>query len=262
MQRTINRIKTFFKYRELFFQLVSRDIKNKYRKSVLGYFWSILNPLLTMLVMAIIFSQIFDRVQFFPIYIIIGHLIFQFMAGSGSASMNSITGNASLLRKIYIPKYIFTLAIVTSELVTLFFSLGAFLILCIVLKVPFTPQFFLIIIPIMLVYIFNIGLGLFLAQAAVFFKDIVHIWGVIVTAWMYFSAIFYPVSRLPDWIRPIIMKYNPMYFYITLFRNFTIGTEYMNNLDLVIRGTIAAGIMLLIGLVSFTYSKNKFLLHI
>jgi ABC-type polysaccharide/polyol phosphate export permease len=90
----------------------------------------------------------------------------------------------------------------------------------------------------------------------------VHIWSVIVTAWMYLSCIFYPVTILPEWLRSFVENYNPLYFYITMFRNFTIGTAGMGSLDLVVRGAIAAGIMLIIGLVSFTYSKNKFILHI
>jgi len=103
---------------------------------------------------------------------------------------------------------------------------------------------------------------LFLAQATVFFRDTVHIWGVVTTAWMFLSAIFYPVEILPDRLYFFVTNFNPMYFYITMFRNFTIGEAYMGSLDLAIRGAVAAALMLLIGLVSFAYSKNKFILHI
>jgi len=263
MTKTLERLRILLKYRELFFQLISRDIKIKYRKSVLGYVWSVLSPLLTMIVLAIVFSHMFSRsIPFFPIYLISGQLLFTFMSSATSRSLTSVTGNASLLKKIYVPKYIFTLASITSELVTFFFSMGALLIVVIALKAPVSWRFIFNIIPIVEQYVFCIGLGLFLAQAAVFFRDIHHIWAVFTTAWMYLSAIFYPVTILPESIRNIVMNYNPMYFYITMFRNFTIGSADIANLDLAVRGAIAAVLTLFIGLISFSYTKNKFILYI
>ena len=263
IQRTLFRLRTFFRFRELFFQLVSRDIKLKYRRSVLGYLWSVLNPLLTMAVMFIVFSNIFARgVPNFTIYLLIGHLLFTFMSTATTRALPSITGNANLLKKVYVPKYIFTLAVITSELVSFLFSMGALLVLLIVTKTPITVQFLFTLIPIMQLYIFCIGLGLFLAQATVFFHDIVYIWSVVSLAWLYLSAIFYPVSILPEWLHHLVTNYNPMYFYITMFRNFTIGSTDMDSLALAIRGTVAAGLVLLFGLISFAYSKKKFILYI
>jgi len=263
IQKTFSRLRIFLKYRELFFQLVSRDIKLKYRRSFLGYVWSMLNPLLTMLVLVIVFSSMFSpTIQYFPIYLLIGNLLFSFMSGAVSRSLFSVLGNASLLKKIYIPKYIFTLATVTSEFVTFLFSLGALIILMFATKTPFTVRIIFIIIPIIELYIFCIGLGLFMAQATVFFRDMVYIWSVISIAWLYVSAVFYPVNILPEWLRNLVTHYNPLYFYIAMFRNFTIGSAHSGSLDLAIRGAIAAGFMLLIGFVSFSYSKNKFILYI
>ncbi|MDR0451334.1 MAG: ABC transporter permease, partial [Treponema sp.] len=127
-QGLLARIHTFFRYRELFFQLVSRDIKLKYRRSVLGYLWSVLNPLFTMLIMTIVFSTMFARgVDNFPVYLLSGSLLFSFMSGAVGRAIPSVLGASALIKKIYVPKYIFTLASVTSELVTLLFSLGALL---------------------------------------------------------------------------------------------------------------------------------------
>jgi lipopolysaccharide transport system permease protein len=263
IDKTIMRLGTLFKYRELFFQLVSRDIKLKYRRSILGYLWSVLNPLLTMIVLIIVFSNLFSRnVPNFPIYLLIGQMIFHFMTGAVSNSLKSVIGNASLLKKIYIPKYIFTLADVTSELLFFFFSLGAFVVVIIATKTPITWRILFIIIPIIETYIFCIGLGLFMSQAAVFFRDIIYIWQVVSLAWMYLSAIFYPVSILPGKIHYLVTHFNPMYFYITMFRNFTLGGANMGSLDLAIRGAAAAVLMLFVGLVCFSYNKNKFILYI
>jgi lipopolysaccharide transport system permease protein len=262
IQKTIMRLRTLLRYRELFFQLVSRDIKLKYRRSVLGYFWSMLNPLLTMVVMYIVFSQLFRfTIQYFPIYLLIGNILFMFVSGAVTRSLTSVLGNAVLLKKIYVPKYIFTLAAVTSEFVTFLFSLGAFFVIALATQVPFSPRFLLVIIPIIEIFIFSLGLGLFMAQATVFFRDMVYIWQIVSTAWMYLSAIFYPVSILPDWLHHLVTRYNPLYFYIAQFRNFTIGTAHMGSLDMAIRGAVAAGVMLIIGLVTFSYSKNKFILY-
>ena len=242
--------------------MVSRDIKLKYRRSVLGYMWSMLNPLLTMLVMVVVFSNLFARgVPNFPIFLLIGNSLFSFMTGAVSRSLNSVLGNAALLKKIYIPKYIFTLAAVTSEFVTFLFSLGALIVLIFATKVSLTWRFVFIIIPIVQQYIFCIGLGLFMAQATVFFRDMVYIWQIVSTAWLYVSAIFYPVNILPGWLYNIVTHYNPMYFYIAMFRNFTLSGPNVGSLDLAIRGAIAAVLMLIIGLVSFSYSKNKFILY-
>ena len=262
IEKTISRLQILFKYRELFFQLVSRDIKLKYRRSFLGYIWSMLNPLLTMLVMVIVFSNLFAKnVVNFPIYLLIGNLLFTFMSISVSRSLPSVLGNAGLLKKVYVPKYIFTLAVVTSEFITFLFSMGALIILIFATKTTLTIRFLFVIIPIVQIYFFSIGLGMFMAQATVFFRDMVYIWQVFSIAWLYLSCIFYPVSILPDWLYNIVTRYNPMYFYITLFRNFTLEGPNVGSLDLAIRGSVAAVLMLFVGLISFSYSKNKFILY-
>jgi len=262
MKKTYNRILTFLKYRELFFQLVTRDIKIKYRRSILGYLWSVLNPLLTMIVLVIVFSNLFARgVQNFPVYLLEGQLLFNFMVISTSRSLSSVVGNASLLRKIYVPKYIFTLSVVTSEIITFFFSMGALIVVILFTGAPVTWRYLFTIIPIVELYVFSIGIGLFLAQAYVFFRDVEYIWSVITTAWLYLSAIFYPVTILPENIYYIVTNFNPMYFYITMFRNFTIGSPNMGSLDLAIRGAVFSILALLLGFVSFSYSKKKFILY-
>jgi lipopolysaccharide transport system permease protein len=263
MNKTISRLRTFSNYRELFFQLVTRDIKIKYRRSILGYLWSVLNPLLTMIVLILVFTNMFSRgVDHFPVYLLTGQLLFSFMVISTSRSLTSVIDNAGLLKKIYVPKYIFTLSTVTSEFVTFFFSLCALLIVFIFTKVPFSPRIFFIFIPIIELYVFCIGLAFFLAQAVVFFRDVIYIWSVITTAWLYLSAIFYPVSILPGKLHYLITNFNPMYFYITMFRNFTIGGAGTGNLNLAIRGAVTAIIFLILGIASFSHNKNKFILYI
>jgi lipopolysaccharide transport system permease protein len=253
---------TFLKYRELFFQLVSRDIKLKYRRSVLGYLWSILNPLFTMLIMSVVFSAMLARgIENFPVYLLSGSLLFSFMNGAVGRAIPSVLGAAALLKKIYVPKYIFTLASVTSELVTTLFSLGALLVVIVATGAGFNWRFFLLPVPILELYIFSIGLGLFFSQAFVFFRDVQYLWGVFSTAWMYLTPIFYPVSMLPDRLRFAVTTFNPLYYYIAQFRYFILGGEG-GWAQYTLWGALIAGITLLIGLATFSRAKNKFILYI
>ena len=251
-----------FKYKDLLALLVERDIKLKYRRSFLGYIWSVLNPLLSMLVMVLVFSHMFSRgIENFPVYLICGNILFSFMRESSTLAMDSIVGNASLLKKIYVPKYIFTLSKVTSSLINLLFSLGALVVVMIVTGAKFTWFCLLIVIPLLQLYVFCTGLGLFLAQANVFFRDLRNIWGVVTLAWMYLTPIFYSVDALSPFLRSWIPKLNPMYVYITQFRDFVMTGAWTWD-ALIWRGAFLALAMLGIGLWSFAKTKDKFILYI
>jgi lipopolysaccharide transport system permease protein len=194
------------------------------------------------------------------VYLLIGSLLFGFMNGAVGRAIPSVTGGAALLKKIYIPKYIFTLASVSSEFITMLFSLGALLLVIIFTGVPFTWRYLLIPIPIIELYVFSLGLGLFFAQAFVFFRDVRYLWGVFSTAWMYLTPIFYPVSMLPENVRFGVTNFNPLYYYIAQFRYFVMGGDAGWKLE-ALRGALAAAAMLFIGLAAFSRNKNKFVLY-
>ena len=163
------RIKMLFKYKDLISQLVIRDLKLKYRRSFLGYVWSILNPLLIMIVMTVVFSTMFSRnIENFPVYLLAGRTIFEFVTGSTTQAMHSVIANSALLKKAYVPKYIFTLSKITSALIDMVFSLGALIIVMVATHAKVT--IYIVFFPIVLVqvYLFSLGLGFFLAQANVF----------------------------------------------------------------------------------------------
>ena len=195
MNLFLRRLGGFYQYRFLMQQLVSRDVKLKYRRSFLGYVWSILNPLMIMVIMVIVFSSMFrSDIQNFPVYLIIGQTLFNFMTESTTNAIFSITGNASLLKKTYVPKYVFTVSKVTSSFVNMIFALGALVVVFVVCRV--TPNIYYLLIPLVLVqeYVFCLGLGMLLAQGSVFFRDIQHIYGAVTTAWMYLTPMFYPIT--------------------------------------------------------------------
>lgn len=266
MNRKKNKLSQYFsefwKYRDLLKLLVSRDLKLKYRRSFLGYIWSVLNPLLIMIVMAVVFSHMFQRnIENFPVYLFCGQLLFNYMNQTTHKAIFSVTGNASLLKKTYMPKYIFTLAKITSGLIDLCFSLGALVIVMLATGTRFTLYSLLFPLVILQVYIFCVGLGLFLAQANVFFRDIQYIYNAITTAWLYISCIFYPLNMLPDWLQWIITHLNPMYFYIAQFRAI-IHQGVLPELWFICAGFGAALLSLLVGVFTFMRAKDKFILYI
>lgn len=254
--------KEFWQYKDLLKLLVSRNLKLKYRRSMLGYLWSVLNPLLTMIIMTVVFSTMFSRnIENFPVYLFCGQLLFNFMNNATHQAIFSITSNASLLKKTYVPKYIFALSKITSGMVDLVFSLGALVIVMLFTGARFSLYALLFPIVILQLYIFCVGLGLFMAQANVFFRDIQYIYNALTTAWMYLTPIFYPVEMLPSWLQWFVTHCNPMYFYVTQFRDIMYYCQ-MPTPELLLAGTLTALAMLAFGAWSFTRSQDKFILYI
>ena len=255
-------LRDFWKYKDLLKLLVAKNVKLKYRRSWLGYVWSILNPLLIMVVMSLVFSHMFSRdIENFPVYLFCGQLLFNFMSGATGQSIFSITGNAALLKKTYVPKYMFTLAKVTGFMVDLLFSLGALVI--VIVATGAAVRWYALLIPLVLLqlYVFTVGLSLFLAQASVFFKDTQFIYNAVTTAWMYLTPIFYPLEALPAWLVWCVKHLNPMYFYIGQFRDLV----YYGRLPgpaIILAGCGAALGMLVLGMWSFSRSEDKFILYI
>ncbi|MBE6691702.1 MAG: ABC transporter permease [Ruminococcaceae bacterium] len=252
----------FWKYKDLLKLLVSKNIKLKYRRSFLGYLWSILNPLFIMIVMAVVFSTMFRRsIENFPLYLFCGQLLFNFMNRSTTQAISSITGSGALLKKTYVPKYIFTLARITSGLVDLLFSFGALLIVMIATRASFTWHALLFPLVLVQLYFFCVGLGLFLAQANVFFKDIQYIYNAVTTAWMYLTPIFYDIQMLPEKLQWLVKHFNPMYFYVGQFRDL-VWANRLPGFGIVAAGCLCAVLALIIGVWSFMRSKDKFILYI
>ena len=262
MRKFEYRIKTFNQYKGLIGELVSRDIKLKYRRSFLGYIWSVLNPLLVMIVMTVVFSAMFKRnIQNFPVYLLIGRSTYDFMTASTNAAMHSVTGNAALMKKTYIPKYIFTVSKVTSALVDYVFSLGALLIVMLVTRSPFYWQMILLPVIFIQLYLFCMGLGFLLAALHVFFRDIQYIYRAVTTMWMYLTPIFYPIESLPYGLQLLIKGFNPMYYYVSAFRDVALYGRIPGP-RIMIGGWVFAIVMMVLGLWVFQKNKDKFILYI
>ncbi len=255
-----NTISVFLKYRYLLYNLISRDIKVKYRRSILGIIWSILNPLLMMLVMTAVFSRVFKfNIPNFPVYYLSGSIIWGFFSESTSTSLSSVLGASSLIKKVYIPKYIFPLEKVFFSFVNLLFSIIALIFILIVTKTPVTFTILLFPIPLIYVFIFSLGISMFLAAATVYFRDIIHLYTVILTAWMYFTPIFYPVSILENW--QWLLNFNPLYHYIAYFRDILM----YNTVPSVATNLYCIGyalVSVVIGLAVFKKLQRNFILYL
>ena len=242
-------------------ELVVRDIKVRYRHSVLGLLWTVLNPLLMMIVITIVFSTLFKTdIEHFPIYYLAGSLLFSFNSESTTTAMHSMISNASLIKKVYIPKYLFPFSNVLSAMVNLGFSLIAMFIVMIVTGAPFHVTLLLIPIPIFYVFVFATGLGIMLSALTVFFRDIAHFYGVFILAWTYLTPIFYPVSILPPALMKI-MQFNPMYHYVSFMRDLVLNGTFpsMRGNLICIAMSLA---MLVLGLFVFYKKQDKFVLYV
>ena len=241
--------------------LVSKDFKLKYRRSVLGVAWSVLNPLLMMVVLSAVFSYMFRfDIENFPLYLILGQTLFTMMQNSSTSAMLSIIEASSLIKKVKIDKIVFPLEKVLFELLNYAISLIAVAAVMVYFQV--FPDWNIIFLPLLLLYmiIFCTGLGMLLSALAVFFRDTVHLWGVLCIAWTYMTPLFYPVELLTDWMLKI-MQFNPMYHYVTYLRDIAmwhITPDLKTNL-------ICLGfavVQFAIGLFVFRKMENKFILYV
>ena len=210
--------------------LVRRNIKNQYYRSFIGVLWTVLNPLLNMLVMWFVFSNIFGRDMVsnlpYPLYLLSGNIIFAVMRGSTSSSLTCLVGQRDMLQKTRVSITLFPTANVLSALVTFGFSFIALLLVAIILactgQFTFHWQILLVIVLLPALTLFSLGLSYFLGALYVFFRDLKHLYGVLLTLWTYLTPLFYTVDRLGEQVGKII-AYNPMYHYVEGFREFLRG---------------------------------------
>lgn len=212
-------IHNFLAYKNLLKELVRRDVKTKYRRSVLGMLWSVLNPLGMMIIMSIVFSHVFrSNIVNFPVYLMCGQIMFNFYNEASTVAMSSILGNAALIKKVYVPKYLFPVSKVCSCFVNLVTSFIALVIVIVATGTKLSWTALLVFIPVIYVFVFSLGMGLMLSALVVTFRDLQHLYGVLITAWMYMTPIFYPVDMLPGWVADLV-RLNPLANFIEMFRD-------------------------------------------
>lgn len=257
----LNALDAAERYRFLLLQLVARDFKAKYKRSVLGVLWSFLNPLLTMTVQYIVFSTLFQNdIQNFPAYLLIGGVFFNFFSESCGMGLMSIIGNAPLITKVYIPKYIFPVSRVLSSFINFLLALLPLFTVLLITGQKLTKAFWLLPFSLVCLLLFCMGMVLLLSAMMVFFRDVQFLWNVISILWMYATPIFYPETIIPQQFI-VLYKMNPLYHFIRFTRLILLdGVSPEPRAYLFC--TLASVLPLLLGLAVFRKVQDRFVLNI
>ena len=214
----ISELKELGKYRYLLGQLIRRDILTRYKRSILGVAWTMLNPLGTMLILTFVFSNFFkSEIQHFPVFILSGLLVWNFFSQGTNAAISGLVWGGSLLKRIYIPSTVFGVSAIGTALVNMVVSLVPLVIVMLVDGAPFYWSLLFLPVSILILTTFTLGFGLFISSLAVFFPDVGEMYQVLLTAWMYLTPIIYPESLISPRLLPYY-KINPMYWMVKMFR--------------------------------------------
>lgn len=249
------------RYRYLLKQLVVRDFKVKYKASVLGMFWSFLNPLLSMTVYYFVFSTIFrSNITYFPAYLLTGIVMFNYYSDATNLGLNAIVGNSGLITKVYMPKYIYPLSKVLSSAINLIISFIPLLLVMLVTGVPFSKSLLLLPLVVFFLVVYCLGMSLILSTLMVFFRDTQFLWSVLLTMWNFLTPIFYPESIIPAAFKTLYHM-NPLYQIVYFMRCIAIEGISPNPITY-LYCCLAAFIPLLIGLWVFRKNQDRFVLYL
>ena len=259
LSQAAGKLRALRRFLPLLRELVVRDIKVRYRRSALGLVWTVLHPLLMMTVITFVFSRLFRQsVENYPIYYLSGSILFSFNSEATTTALGSIY--SSLIKKVYIPKYLFPLSNVLSALINLGFSFIAMLLVMLVTGAPFHAPLLLAPAPVFYAFLFSAGLGIFLSAVTVFFRDIAHFYSVFLLAWTYLTPIFYPEDILPA-AALRLMQFNPMYHFVHFLRSLVLyGTLPGWEENVLCLGMGLS--MLSLGLFVFYKTQDRFVLYV
>jgi ABC-type polysaccharide/polyol phosphate export permease len=231
-----------WRYRSLIRNLVSRDLKVRYKRSALGFVWVTLNPLLTTIVLSIAFSFLFGATQpNYPVFVLGGLIIWNLFAQGSVAAMSNLIGNGGTLRRMYIPPSVFVVSAVGSALVNLFFTVIPLLLIALALKAPLSLTWLYVLVACVQVTLFTLGIGLIISTMVVFFNDVYEMYLVLLTAFNYLTPVFYPISILPPWLQRLEL-YNPMYLFVSAAQKAVVGSTIRVGATLV-NGKLVGGVV-------------------
>lgn len=258
----------FKKYSFLMSQMISRDFKVKYKRSVLGIIWSLLYPVLMMAVMALVFSNMFkfkvEGVNYL-VYLMIGFVMFNFFTEATHSAMSSVIGNFSLINKVYLPKYIFPLSKCLFSGINFLLTLIPLAVIILVTgsgdtKCIINVYYLLIPYAFLCMFLFIVGIGFILSCIAVFFRDILYIYGIITTIWNYFTPVFYDISILPETLQKIF-PINPLYQFIDFVRTIILYNELPSLSNFLMCAIYGVG-MFLLGSIIFKAKQDKYIYYL
>ncbi len=264
-------IDSFFRYRYLLKELVVKGIRLKYRRSYLGLVWTLLEPLLTTMVLTLVFGTLLGRGDaLYPIYILSGRLIYSCFSSCSKISMRSIRSNQAMIKKVYVPKYLYPLSSTLYNYILFLLSLIILAVMSIVFRVSFTWHVIEAVIPLVILFILSIGAGLILATVCVFFRDLEYLWDVLLMLIMYCSAIFYKLNDIGGAAKSVL-RWNPLYCIISNFRTvlmekgslfYGTDTAGLSCPTMLVYSAVFSVVALIIGIILFKRHQDRFILHI
>lgn len=255
----LKKIISFKRFSFLLSQLVRRDFKVRYRGSVLGVLWSVLNPLLNMIIISIVFSQVFRAVDNYKMHILSGLVIFNFFSEATNLALTSVTSNFGLITKVYFPKFILPLSKVFSSAINLVITMVVFCILGTIMDVDIWTGYLLIPYVMICTFIFAAGISFIVATLQVFFRDTQHIYSLVLTVWMYATPIIYNIDIIPEWAIEYF-KLNPLFVFIDFLRELTLRGSLPNAMSFLACALWAVGTFC-VGAFVFVKSQNKFIYY-
>lgn len=245
------------KYRDLIYQLVRRDIVARYKRSVLGIMWTMLQPLGIMLVLTVVFSNLFGGAKEYPAYLLSGLIAWTFFAQTTTAAIHQSVWGGTLMRRINVPYTVFSVSSVGTGVVNLILSLVPLFLILLITKKPITWAVVFLPVPLLFLTAFALGVGLMLSSLAVRFPDISEMYQIIIQAWLYITPIMYPETIIPESYRTWILYINPMYYLINMFR-IPIYEGSLPPLNIIIMGAAVSSVTLIIGWIYFSNQADKF----
>lgn len=254
-------IYNMYKYKDLFFELVKKNIKLKYRNSILGVFWSMVNPIVMTFILSIIFMSLFENeIPYYTLYVLIGRILYQYFSESTNFALEAISANSQLLRKIYVPKYFFPLSRACSSLITSLVSMVPLVVVMVISGVSFRWINLFCVIPLFYLFMISSSIGLLLSSISVFFKDVKHFHSVMLLILMYLTPIFYPTSIIPEKYMPLVLV-NPLFPIVEIFRDFVI---YGTSSDPLYHwlSIIHVIVYFMLGFIVFYKTQDRFIYHL
>ncbi len=253
----LEELRGVFQYRDLIFQLVRRDIVARYKRSVLGVAWTMLQPLGMMVVMTLVFSRLFHQIQGYPAYVLSGLITWTFFSQTTTASIQQMVWGGALLNRIYLPRTSFSISAIGTGLVNLAISIIPLVVIVLVLRLPLTVNILFIPISMLLLASFALGVGLLLSTLAVNFPDVSEMYQIILMAWMYFTPVIYPESMIPPEYQRWMFTLNPMYHLVKLFRA-PIYEGKLPDPQSLLMGTVISLVTLIVGWIVFSRAADRF----
>lgn len=256
-------IKNFFRYNFLLQELVKKGIKLKYRRSYLGIVWTLLEPLLTMMVLTFVFGDLLGRsskLYPFPVYVLTGRLLYTYYSGATKVCARSIRTNSSMIKKVYVPKYLYPLSSVLYNYIIFLISLIVLVGVAAYLGVK--PSWYMLqaVVPLILLFLLALGSGMLLSTLGVFFRDVEYLWDVALMLIMYTSAIFYFPEKLLSTEKAVVLKINPLYCIIANFRHSIFGEPM--DMQMLLYSVGFSAVLLVVGIYVFYKKQDEFILHI